>query len=102
MQTRISKLNEELSSVSTQKDTFLQMKNFFESDFFAEREARLKYGMQKAGEYAVIIQEGDQKTNQTPTVLSTGSQGDGNSTPTIIRQMMINIQRWFEYFFHTS
>lgn len=54
-QSKISNMKEELEELQNRQNMLKNMESFFQSDFFAEREARLKYGLQKQGEHAVII-----------------------------------------------
>ncbi len=54
----IKSLEKEVASLEADQQHLQQLRSFLQTDYFAEREARTKFGLQKAGEKTVIITEG--------------------------------------------
>lgn len=89
-----------------------ELNQFLSTDFFAEKEARIKLGMQKAGEEVVIIQE---PTTNTSTGMSQGvaveepergvRQTNEEGKPVIVvekedvQKQKSNPEKWWDYFF---
>lgn len=89
----IADLKRQVSELEASKRTLEQFNDFLNSDFFAEKEAREKLGMQKQGEQAVVIPDfSDQSQTEERKVGTNNTSFDtaGNRAP--------NISAWKEYF----
>lgn len=100
----ISGLQKQVDELNTEQKRLEQIKSFLQTDFFAEREARTKFGMQKTGEHAVII-TGEDAGSPIPND-PTGSVSDTRKAATLQNQASntlpveeTNIHLWFRYFF---
>ena len=99
-QSKIAHLKAELEQVQSRHEALKKMGDFFTSDFFAEREARLKFGYQKKGEHAIVLQQnpaltatnGEQKESSELYV----EHGAGDQAR--IAKLPIRFQ-WWQYFF---
>lgn len=67
---------------------------FLESDFFAEKEARLKLGLQKEGEIAVVLPQ-----PPSPKGQATHSVGVRQAESSIRLEQKNNPRLWWDYFF---
>ena len=90
----IAKLKAEVDSLQAQQKKLEGFKAFIQTDFFAEKEARLKLGMQKEGEHVVVlppyqnsIPSTDDAKSASPTESSTAQEERSNP------------MLWWEYFF---
>ncbi|MDP3964456.1 MAG: septum formation initiator family protein [bacterium] len=91
VRTEITRLENEIASLEDQNTELSGMIAYFQSDYYQEREARLKLGLQKEGESAVIVPgqtQPDQNTENTSIATTTGSS-DQNMPPS----------KWWNYFF---
>ncbi len=91
VRTEITKLEDEIEQLETQNAELSGLISYFQSDYYKEREARLKLGLQKEGESALslpVIQNSDSETE------------DGSGTPIAARSGDTTIpQKWWNYFF---
>ena len=60
----IASLRSEVESLQTEQKRLEQLRSFLQTDFFAEQEARTKFGLQKEGEHALILS----KQNSEPRI----------------------------------
>jgi len=85
----ISRLQGQIDELKTQNSELSGLIDYFQSDYYKEREARLKLGLQKEGESALSLpnmQDSSADTlENTKVATSSGSQ----SVP----------QKWWDYFF---
>src|SRR3989338_2957906 len=91
-QSHISSLKTELEGLQQKQNKLHEMEQFFKSDFFAEREARLKYGLQKKDEKAVIIKH--EKQSADTAVQHRDAQSEG-----VQHQTLPVRAYWLKYFF---
>lgn len=91
-QSNISTLRTSLEDLQHQQDLLNRMEQFFQSDYFAEREARLKYGMQKKGETAVIITQ-EKRSDSIGGDAQTGFRNESKNSA------LPNPRQWWFYFF---
>lgn len=90
---RIGRLEQEISELEQSKRTLEQFNDFLNSDFFAEKEAREKLGMQKPGEHVVVIPEfASSRKNEE----GAPSAGRGQTEPS---DRPANPAAWRAYFF---
>ena len=94
-QSHISSLKTELEGLQQKQNRLHEMEQFFKSDFFAEREARLKYGLQKKDEKAVIIKH--EKQSADTAVQHRDAQSEG-----VQHQTLPVRAYWLKYFFGTE
>lgn len=94
-QSHIYALKNDLASLKKQQQELQGMGQFLQSDYFLEREARLKYGMQKKGEKAVIIMKHPQENRDFYEPIN-NSNVDSNEQP------ISNRNQWWKYFFDTA
>ncbi len=94
----IDTLRKEVSSLEENHRRLEEINTFFGTDFFAEKEARLKLGMRKEGEHVVVVQDGDvprdvREKEEKSTILPSGKEvfvsHDKKSNPI----------QWWDYFF---
>jgi cell division protein FtsB len=88
----IAQLEEEIAQLEERNLDLDDLIDYFNTNSFAEREARQKLGMQKEGETTVIFPESDQSTNQ---------QSDGDSVDSVDKNLS-NPMRWWNYFFNKT
>lgn len=92
----ITKLKDEVESLQSQQKKLEKFRTFIQTDFFAEKEARLKLGMQKAGEHVVVV---------PPYAGSSENEEDAppSSGPLTIsdvpEEKKKNTALWWDYFF---
>ncbi len=91
-QSKIAKFHNELEELQNRQKTLQAVEHFFQSDYFVEREARLKYGLQKKGEQAVIIQ-------QPGASNSLGGVNTQDSKQRIQQNDPSTHSLWWQYFF---
>ncbi len=100
----IDALKKEAASLEGNQKRLTELRAFLSTDFFAEREARLKLGMQRKGESVAVLQtdadkiELKQERDATnPEPLSRDSQAVPDENDKKNNPMM-----WWDYFFHDS
>ncbi|MEK7648911.1 MAG: septum formation initiator family protein [Patescibacteria group bacterium] len=97
-QSKIAALRSELEQMQSRQDNLKHMEEFFKSDFFAEREARMKFGLQKKNEQMVILQNNSKtspfKKDSEPSEEKNPSLIYGQNSP----DRSIRVE-WWKYFF---
>ncbi len=87
----IKRLEDQIAELNTQNSELSGLIDYFQSDYYKEREARLKLGLQKEGESAlslpVISNVGGGNASETTAKIS--SNAGNESIP----------QKWWNYFF---
>ncbi len=81
----VAELQAESASLSAKNAEFLELAKRFESDSFVEREARLKFNLQKPGE-------------QTIAVKRVGESATSSAVAAVREEE--NLSRWWRYFFN--
>ncbi len=89
---QITDLDKELKQLNLDKKDFLQSLDAYQSDFFAEQEARTKFNLKKPGEKVVIIPV----SSLEPGV--TARSGD-LARADFSSRLGFNMRMWWEYFF---
>ncbi len=92
----VKELQSRVDELTDKRERLLALQALLQSDFFAEREARLKLGLQKQGEYVVIL----------PPIKDTGdiahndleSRSD-SSDQEVSQGETKNTTLWWNYFF---
>jgi len=101
----IKGLEKQVNDLSLEQKRLEKIKSFLKTDFFAEREARTRFGLQKNGEHAVIITGRDQGLMQTTDgngrLVDTKKASTPGGEVSPIQNDESNNHRWFRYFFGT-
>lgn len=92
----IAQLKKTVTELEESKVRLESLNSFLSSDFFAEKEARLKLGMQKEGEKVVVISEQKQAVETGATGKNAQRELSENTEAGIARS---NPNRWWDYFF---
>lgn len=88
----IRSLEHEKAQLEQNKLTLLDRLQDIKSDSFVEKEARLKFGLQKPGESVILFNTGDN-----------GLEGGGaTSTAQTAKKTSSNAGSWWRYFFHIN
>ncbi len=103
----ITRLKGEISELEKNQQRLHEFYVLLSSDFFAEKEARLKFGLQKQGEHAVVIQknmileeqnESSKKSLDNSKLSDTSFVSNSDTVQSrIVKQN--NPQIWWDYFF---
>lgn len=81
----IKDLEKRIEDLEASNEELAWMEEYFQSEEFLEKEARLKLNLTKPGEKLIIV--------KTPERL------EGEEQETTVAKEISNIQRWWEYFF---
>jgi cell division protein FtsB len=104
----IASLNEQISKLQKKNNDLGDLITYFNTEFFAEKEARTKLNLQKPGERVMVI------TGENNTAASAGSEtaepeamADTLDTPTPAagyaeEDQSSNIIKWWNYFFKNN
>lgn len=102
----IKRLKGEIAGLEKNQQRLQEFYSLLSSDFFAEKEARLKFGLQKQGEHAVVIQkeemsieresQNSSQKNQKQQLSSPASDSDGETSD---MGKQNNPRLWWDYFF---
>lgn len=99
----IDGLEKQVEELNTEQKRLEHIKSFLQTDFFVEREARTKFGMQKKGEHAVIItgkEQGEPPSSAaTDAVVYTKKSASPHDKTSNPRDDETNNHLWFRYFF---
>lgn len=91
----IGLLQSQVADLEKSQKRLQEFNAFLNTDFFAEKEARLKLGMQKKGEQVVVVTSHD--IDGAPVDdQSTQAEGDTQRGDTKVKS---NAFAWWEYFF---
>ncbi|MBI5037969.1 MAG: septum formation initiator family protein [Candidatus Kerfeldbacteria bacterium] len=91
IQHEIAALQEQAESLASTNQQLQQLITYFESDAYAEEQARLKLGLQKPGESVVTV------LGAETDVASVTMAPESNTTTDGVEQS--NPRRWLNYFF---
>ncbi len=97
-QSDISTLRTQLEEMQSRQENLKRMENFFKSDFFAEREARMKFGLQKKEERMVILKEEPLSLSQEKNNVDFDKSGNEENKTNSPRTTSSR-SRWWDYFF---
>src|SRR3990167_4922829 len=103
----IKKLKSEIGKLEKNQQRLQEFYTLLSSDFFAEKEARLKFGLQKQGERAIVIQKNEtsgernelsqhSKNNAVSSNLSSVQNSNGAQNSSLKQD---NPRLWWDYFF---
>lgn len=95
----IRSAREEVNELEAQQKKLQELNTFLQSDFFAEKEARTKLGMQKKGEQVVIL---DSNIGLKDDHNESGDKAENNSfttPPGAKSNEQKNTAVWWQYFF---
>lgn len=84
----IKNLEKRIEELEANNEELTKMEEYFQSEEFLEREARLKLGLTKPGEKLIIIKQLEEELEEE--IEKEGA----------IAKEISNIQRWWEYFFN--
>lgn len=101
----ISKLNSDLAEVTEKRQQLQSMRDLLASDFFAENEARTKFGLRKAGEMVAVVPSSDTAQAKVENENVEDSLQELSQVQQEIRNTQEPIKnniRWREYFFGAS
>jgi cell division protein FtsB len=87
----ISDLHKEIQDLEASNKDLKKMKTYLESDAFAEKEARLDFGLKKEGEQVAIIEDGSNNVSNSGANGGTGDNSGQNKNS--------NLWKWWNYFF---
>ena len=94
---QINDLEGQISELQSQNGQVSELINSWQDGSHLEKEARLRLGLQKPGEKAVIISKPDLQTNTSPQqAVSIGDQADLAMTN---NKPVDNPRKWVHYFF---
>ncbi len=104
----IASLTSQVESLKAEQKRLEQLRSFLQTDFFAEQEARTKFGLQKEGEHALIISRPDDSSrsgsndtqpskSDTSTQSSEGALRSRSVVQAILEQK--NYHQWWQFFF---
>lgn len=92
----VTRLRDERTQLEASKKQLVELRSFLQTDYFAESEARTKFGYKKEGETAVIITE-------PASVPDAASFTTRPATPTARYGQLIEerstMRLWWDYFF---
>lgn len=95
-ESQIAKLRSQIEDHKKQQEKLLNLQKFLQSDFFAEREARIKLGMKKPGEFVAVLPP-IEKSNANEESFNSSDTKD--SADQQIRTSIKNSTHWWNYFF---
>lgn len=90
----IKALKKTINDLEGSQRQLKEFNTFLESDFFAEKEARLKLGLQKEGEIAVVLPRSPSPKGQAPNAV-----GVQQAETSIRLEQKNNPRLWWDYFF---
>lgn len=106
----IASLRSEVESLQTEQKRLEQLRSFLQTDFFAEQEARTKFGLQKEGEHALILSKQNSASRSdsrddsteygdTRSAANRAGQGKDGSLASDLNDQEKNYHRWWQFFF---
>lgn len=103
----IKRLKDEIGKLEKNQQRLDEFYSLLSSDFFAEKEARLKFGLQRQGEHAIVIQENGASIERSES--QKDSSNDSKSQNTLLVSdsdvgrkdagKQNNPKIWWDYFF---
>ncbi len=112
----IQTFEKQVADLQHTQGSLQELNQFLETDFFAEKEARLKLGMQRPGEEVVVLTgkdaegqpvgSGDVNSENQPSTKTSSntvaSNGSSLGTPAEKSKEKSNPEKWWDYFFVTD
>ncbi|MBI4250494.1 hypothetical protein HY622_02810 [Candidatus Uhrbacteria bacterium] len=102
----IHKLEMDLGDANEKRQQLESMRDLLASDFFAENEARTKFGLQKAGEMAAVVPLSNNESKDQSDTADTGmfenTITDIYQENTLADEPRNTLGRWWAYFFSAS
>lgn len=109
----IQTFEKQVAELQKTQGSLQELNQFLETDFFAEKEARLKLGMQRPGEEVIILKGNDEREEEQRTIDSeiddSGSLNGSLETTTSTQTSSLvgkkdtktksNPAKWWDYFF---
>lgn len=95
----VTRLRDERTQLEASKKQLVELRSFLQTDYFAESEARTKFGYKKEGETAVIITEPPSEANAVSDLTRPGESDPRYGQPAEGRSTM---RLWWDYFFNRS
>jgi len=102
----ISSLKSEVDKLQSEQKRLEQLRSFLQTDFFAEQEARTKFGLQKEGERALIITDKEAREQNTrpdsqpaSPVSGVGKEGSSARSGSDTNGEIKKYHLWWEFFF---
>lgn len=91
----VTALEEEIEQLKVKNVELLDVLEYVKTDAFLEREGRLRFGLGKPGEKAIVISDLEKSTGDE----SVFSGKEGGIQEKDAQQNLSNPQRWWRYFF---
>lgn len=100
----IASLQAQVDTLQTEQKRLEQLRSFLQTDFFAEQEARSKFGLVKQGERALILKDSSEQDKNPQGVQEGGQQGGSShsSSPPVRAPDEKNYHLWWRFFFGTE
>lgn len=95
----IQDVQKEVSQLETDQKKLQQLQTFLQSDFFAEKEARVKLGMQKKDEHVVVLEGDDSNSTNTQKVVQGDQKNSSLQQDGFEPEKTKNAMVWWHYFF---
>ena len=95
---QISELKQQEQQLEGENAQILSLSQSVTTQYYLEKEGRLKYGLRKPGESVVVVNDGTAST--TPSTTTTTDPITGIQTPIAQPIVVGNVQRWWDYFFN--
>jgi cell division protein FtsL len=86
----VSDLQQEIKSLESSNQDLKKLQTYLKSDEFAEKEARLNFGLKKEGEQVAIIEEVDSASIMSGASCENSDSGKNKNS---------NPWKWWNYFF---
>ncbi|MBI4599110.1 septum formation initiator family protein [Candidatus Uhrbacteria bacterium] len=100
IQQEIRRLQEQADTLSSRRLEMQELAQALQTETFIEREARLKLGLQKAGEQLVIVSPEDSEPNARAGSLAAAVSVTAPATDGSARtKRLSNARKWWFYFF---
>lgn len=94
----VKRLSQEVARLDEERRRIEELQSYLSSDFFAEREARIRFGMQAKNEHAVVLESPQRALSQTESSEPRSSHLSNKGTP---EQKKEQGNAWWSYFFGT-
>lgn len=98
IESQISDLKQQEQQLEGENGKILSLSQSVETQYYLEKEGRLKYGLRKPGESVVVLNDNTSPTSAATTTTSNGSTATPatNDQPVVIS----NRSRWWDFFFN--
>jgi len=96
----IKELEQEIKQVENKNKDLEKLINYLESEQFVEEQARLNFGLKKAGEEVAVIKGDENTPNNTTNSIEKNIFKIPGLEKVQPAKPLTNPQRWWMYFFH--